>query len=128
MKYIIAWACLFGASAVGLGAYGSHGLTQYASPELVARFNLGVEYQFYHAFALLACGLAWTKAQRALLGAAVALFSFGIFAFSGTLYHYAITGVKAFGPVTPIGGSAMILAWLLFGLAILIGDRQRANG
>jgi uncharacterized membrane protein YgdD (TMEM256/DUF423 family) len=41
--------------------------------------------------------------------------------FSGSLYALAVTGIRAFGAVTPAGGLAFILAWAL--LAYLFARR-----
>lgn len=40
------------------------------------------------------------------------LFIAGTLLFSGSLYLLAVTGVRALGAITPIGGFAFILGWL----------------
>jgi len=47
--------------------------------------------------------------------------SAGIVLFSGSLYLLAITGIKWFGPVTPLGGLCFIIAWALFIYAAVKG-------
>ena len=37
--------------------------------------------------------------------------------FPGSLYALALTGTRAFGAVTPIGGAAFIAGWLAFAWA-----------
>ncbi|WP_020558647.1 DUF423 domain-containing protein [Thiofilum flexile] len=104
-------ASLLGLLAVVLGAFGAHGLEKILDPQLLQRYHTGVEYQFYHSFALLAVGL-WFKIQPTkLLGYAGLLFTIGIILFSGSLYLYALSGVKALGMITPIGGIAFIAGW-----------------
>ena len=108
--------------AVALGAFGAHTLKSQLAPDLLAVYHTGVEYHFYHALGLLAVGLVaqrlpdsnWLRASGWLMLA-------GIVIFSGSLYLLAVTGVRAFGAVTPIGGVAFMLAWVLFAVAVVKG-------
>ncbi len=111
-------AALSGFMAVALGAFGAHGLKNVASAEMIAIFNLGVEYQFYHTFALIAVAFAghWLKSR--LLDWAGYLFMLGIVLFSGSLYLYALLGTKWTGPVTPLGGVCFLLGWLFIAVAV----------
>ncbi|GIU13435.1 MULTISPECIES: DUF423 domain-containing protein [unclassified Shewanella] len=111
-------AALSGFIAVALGAFGAHGLKNVAPPELIAIFNLGVEYQFYHTFALIVVAFSghWIKSR--LLDWAGYLFIAGIILFSGSLYLYALIGAKWTGPVTPMGGVCFLLGWLLIAVAV----------
>ena len=45
----------------------------------------------------------------------------GIIMFSGRLYELSTTGIKLFGPITPLGGVAFIVAWILVGTAVVKG-------
>lgn len=111
-------ASLSGFIAVALGAFGAHGLKSIAPPHLIEIFNLGVEYQFYHTFAIIAAAFAahWIKSK--LLDWAVYLFLAGIVLFSGSLYLYTLTGVKWVGPITPMGGGCLLVGWLLLAVAV----------
>ncbi|ACJ30300.1 MULTISPECIES: DUF423 domain-containing protein [Shewanella] len=111
-------AALSGFMAVALGAFGAHGLKNVASAEMIAIFNLGVEYQFYHTFALIVVAFAghWLKSR--LLDWAGYLFMLGIVLFSGSLYLYALLGTKWTGPVTPLGGVCFLLGWLFIAVAV----------
>ncbi|WP_299803518.1 DUF423 domain-containing protein [uncultured Shewanella sp.] len=111
-------AALSGFIAVALGAFGAHGLKNVAPPELIAIFNLGVEYQFYHTFALIVVAFSghWIKSR--LLDWAGYLFIAGMILFSGSLYLYALIGAKWTGPVTPMGGVCFLLGWLFIAVAV----------
>lgn len=111
-------ALLSGFFAVSLGAFGSHGLKNIVSSEMVAIFNIAVEYQFYHTFALISVAISghWLK-SRALNWSAY-FFMIGTCLFSGSLYLYVLTGQKWVGPITPMGGGCLMLGWLLFALAV----------
>ena len=43
----------------------------------------------------------------------------GIVLFSGSLYLLALTGLRWFGAITPVGGVAFMLAWGLFAAAVI---------
>ena len=106
-------AGLFGFLAVLLGAFGAHGLEKILEPALLQRYHTGVEYQFYHSLALGIVGV-WclTQPSRWLYYAGGA-FTLGIILFSGSLYSYAMTGIKAFGMITPFGGMTFLVGWIL---------------
>ena len=104
---------LSAAVAVGLGAFGAHGLRARLTPDLLATFEVGVRYQMYHALALLAVGWAATRWTGSAVSLAGVLFLVGTLVFSGSLYVLALTGQKWLGAVTPLGGLAFIAGWLL---------------
>ena len=106
---------------VALGAFGAHGLKGRVSPDRVETFRTGVEYQMYHALALLIVG--WTAAQGwgPLLHWAGYCFTAGIVIFSGTLYLLVLTDTGWLGAITPLGGVAFIVGWGLLAWATLFG-------
>lgn len=117
--------------AVGLGAFGAHGLKAILSPEEVNTFEIGVRYQFYHAFALLAVGILAYSRKNKLLHWAGWLFVAGIVLFSGSLYLLAVReemglDLPWLGPITPIGGGLFIAGWLAF-LVSTFMDRESSR-
>lgn len=106
--------------AVILGAFGAHGLKRMVTPDMLAIFHTGVEYQFYHALGLLAVGLLLLhhSASAALKWSGWLMFS-GVILFSGSLYLLVLTDERWLGAVTPVGGVAFILSWLLMIIAVL---------
>ncbi len=98
---------------VALGAFGAHALKSSLSPEMLAVFETGVRYQMYHSFALLLAGWAYEKNQTTLFLHAGWLFASGILLFCGSLYLLALSGISAFGIVTPFGGLAFLAGWFL---------------
>lgn len=104
-------AALAGFLGVGLGAFGAHALKRTLTPDLLAVFETGVRYQMYHAFALVAVAWAEGRWRARVFRFAGWLFVAGILVFSGSLYALAITGVKSFGAVTPLGGLAFLAGW-----------------
>ena len=108
---LLALAALLGASGVGLGAFGAHGLEARLG-EALATWETGVFYHLVHALALLAVALLLRVAGEApLLRSAGWLFAAGVGLFSGSLYLLALGGPGWLGPVTPLGGLAFIVGW-----------------
>lgn len=112
----IAAAALLGATAVALGAFGAHALRGMLDERALSIWHTAVEYQFWHALALLGVGvLARATPTRALRVSALA-FVIGSVIFSGSLYALAL-GAPAFtGAITPLGGIGLIVGWIALGL------------
>ena len=106
-------AAISGALAVSLGAFGAHGLKEMLTPAMLEIFKTGVQYQFYHTFALLAVGILQSLGESNQLKWASRLFVAGIIIFSGSLYLLSISGIKVLGAITPIGGIAFIAGWVM---------------
>ncbi|WP_129713651.1 DUF423 domain-containing protein [Pedobacter sp. SYP-B3415] len=123
-KRIILTAAFLGAVAVILGAFGAHGLKNLVDAASIDVWKKGVEYQFYHVFALLYLS-TFARYRNKLVNIAYFCFTFGIVFFSGSLYLLAtrsVTGLgfaAALGPVTPIGGLLFIFGWIMLFFAAL---------
>ncbi|MFT6925508.1 MAG: uncharacterized membrane protein YgdD (TMEM256/DUF423 family) [Psychromonas sp.] len=112
-------ASLLGATGVALGAYGSHGLSAWATLKQIEYFQLAVTYQLFHAITLFAVCILSLFISNAFLTASKIAFVLGITLFSGSLYLYVLTGTKILGAITPLGGLCLIVAWLLIVLSLL---------
>lgn len=111
--YVAFCAALLGLLGVALGAFGAHALKARLGAELLAAWETAVQYQLWHALAALAAALfamVQTGASRWFLAAGW-LFVAGAVVFSGSLYLMALTGVRALGAVTPVGGLLMLAGW-----------------
>ena len=107
--------------SVALGAFGAHALRGRLDPASLAIFETGVRYQFFHALALVLTG--WVAREgRPAARVAGGLFAAGTLLFSGSLYALALTGARAWGAVTPLGGVAFLAGWLALAWAL----RRRA--
>lgn len=106
--------------AVMLGAFGAHALKSKLNADMLAVFQTGVQYHFYHALGLLAVGLiaAQIPESAALKWSGWLMFA-GIVIFSGSLYVLSTSGIRWLGAITPIGGVAFIAAWALLAIAVL---------
>jgi len=116
-------ASVNGMLAVGLGAFGAHGLKGRIADSALVTFEVGVRYQMYHALALL--GIAWflsVQPTKIVIASAWCML-IGILFFSGSLYGLSLAGWRWLGPITPMGGLLMMVGWLC--LAIGAASRQR---
>jgi uncharacterized membrane protein YgdD (TMEM256/DUF423 family) len=109
-------AALLGAAGVALGAFGAHGLRARLDARGLEVWETAVRYHLVHAIALLALALSPHAAQLRTAGW---LFAAGIALFSGSLYALALGGPRLLGPVTPLGGLALIAGWLWIARAAL---------
>ena len=118
-KQIIKLAAILGALAVGIGAFGAHGLKEVLSETgRVDTFETGVKYHFYHSLSILLIGiLALIKPNWKQLSTAAILMAVGILIFSGSLYLLSLSGITWLGAITPLGGVAFIAGWVLVFLA-----------
>lgn len=120
------WSKTFGilggvnaALAVVLGAFGAHALKARLSPELLGVYQTGVQYHFYHALGLLlvAAFAAHAPRSRVLKWSGIVMQA-GIILFSISLYVLSLSGIRWVGAITPFGGLAFIVSWLMLALAI----------
>lgn len=110
-------ASLLGGLSVALGAFGAHALRGRIEENLLANYQTGVSYMFYHALALFVVAWAAGKWPASNLSIwAGWLFVVGVVFFSGSLFIMAFTGLRWLGAITPIGGVAFIAGWLLLAL------------
>jgi uncharacterized membrane protein YgdD (TMEM256/DUF423 family) len=132
---------LAAALAVAAGAFGAHALRARVEPRMLEVFETAARYQMYHALGLFAVAWVISRAVQATAigagamagamtgsmaapGATFAvvagwLFVAGTLLFSGSLYAMTLTGVRALGAITPIGGVCFIAGWVCLGIAAM---------
>jgi len=115
MKTFVLLGAFFGALGVCLGAFAAHALRESLSAQDLITFETGVRYQMYHALALLVVAWATTQWEADTLVYAGYAFVIGILIFSGSLYVLVLSGQRWLGAITPIGGLALIMGWVLLG-------------
>lgn len=107
--HLVAVGATLAGLAVALGAFGAHGLKARIGAEQLGWWKTGVDYQMWHALAVLALGLCgWPRARLP-----ACLMASGAILFAGTLYAMALGAPRWLGAVTPLGGIAMIAGWAL---------------
>jgi len=111
--------------AVGLGAFGAHGLKKLVDAQTIANYQTGVQYQMYHAVGLLILSILCMRYSNSFINYAGFSFIAGIVFFSGSLYL--LSSFKAMNkavpsfiyPITPLGGLFFILGWVFLLVAVL---------
>ncbi|KTC86372.1 DUF423 domain-containing protein [Legionella brunensis] len=101
-----------------LGAFGTHALKGKISAYSLSIFQTGTQYQFYHSLALLALAILMFHIKNQWVNAAGIGFILGCILFSGSLYILSVTGLRGLGMITPLGGLAFIMGWLLLFIGI----------
>lgn len=117
-RRLVVAGALLGLTAVGLGAFGAHALEPLLSTEALGWWKTAVGYHLPHSAATVTMG---ALAARGFPGARPAgwLFAAGVTIFAGSLYVMAVTGIRALGAVTPVGGALMLAGWAALALGAL---------
>ncbi|PJK16798.1 hypothetical protein CQS04_06495 [Chryseomicrobium excrementi] len=121
MKLFLIAGAINGFLSVALGAFGAHALKERLSEKYLAIWETAVQYQMFHAVALIAIAILM---HPNLLGASGALSTagyailIGIIIFSGSLFALALSGVGILGAITPIGGVAFLVGWVMLIVAV----------
>lgn len=123
-KKILIFALILGVLAIIFGAFGAHFLKKHLTADQLVSFETGVKYQMYHALFLLfvASNSFLTSSQKNIAFLCVIA---GVLLFSGSIYVLTttnLTGIKSkiFGPLTPIGGMCLIIAWFYVIFCIIV--------
>lgn len=114
MKLFIIFGAINAFLAVGLGAFGAHALEGKVEPKYLEVWKTGVMYQMFHALGLIAIGiLRGNVSASSLLTTSGWFMLSGIILFSGSLYVLSTSGIKVLGAITPLGGIAFLISWVL---------------
>jgi len=120
MKLFIFLGSINAFLSVALGAFGAHYLKQKLTPDKLEVFHTGVQYHMIHAIGLIAIAILSDKlGNSSLVNASGWAIFIGIVLFSGSLYALSLTGLKVFGPITPLGGVSFLVGWILLAIAAL---------
>jgi len=111
---------LLAALGVAMGAFGAHALKSTLSADRMAVYHTAVQYHLWHALGLLLVGVLMGQGlSSALLNTSGWLMLAGLVVFSGSLYVLTLSGVRWLGMVTPVGGVALIAAWIVLAIAVV---------
>lgn len=116
VKLFIIAGAINGFLAVAFGAFGAHALKEKLSEKYLAIWETAVQYQMFHALALIAVGILMSSkllGPVSTLNTAGYLILAGIILFSGSLYVLSLTGIGVLGAITPIGGVAFLVGWIM---------------
>lgn len=111
LRAYVVLGALFGFFAVLAGAFGAHALRESISEEFLDAYRTGALYHLIHSLVLVGIGLGGASLPQKPTRMAGLSFCVGIVLFSGSLYALALTGIRMFGAVTPLGGVAFLVGW-----------------
>lgn len=121
---IFRFAAVAMAVGVACGAFGAHALKERLTPGDLAIWQTAVLYQVFHALALIGIAAMWPLFSGARADWGVRLLMAGMVIFSLSLYLLVLTGPRWLGAITPIGGTSMILGWLMLATASIQSIRS----
>jgi uncharacterized membrane protein YgdD (TMEM256/DUF423 family) len=118
MKIFVLLGSLSAFLGVALGAFGAHGLKSRVTPDMLAVWQTGVQYHLVHALGLVLVGiLCHLLPETSLVRSAGWFLLSGTVLFSGSLYVMVLCDIRALGMITPLGGVAFLVGWLLLAVA-----------
>lgn len=118
MKIFVLLGSLSAFLGVALGAFGAHGLKTRVTPEMLTVWQTGIQYHLVHALGLVLIGiLCELMPGVSLIRSAGWMLLAGSVLFSGSLYIMVLSDIRALGMITPFGGLAFLIGWLLLVIA-----------
>lgn len=120
---------LFSFLSVAFGAFGAHALKSRLSETALTTFETGVRYQFYHALAIILCGILFAHFKKNVVLWAARFFILGIALFSFSLYALAMLEpeLRSLGAITPFGGLSFLTAWTLLIYAFVTAPQSSSG-
>jgi len=109
--------------AVSLGAFAAHGLKQRLDDYSMDIWKTAVDYHMTHALGLILIGLL-AKTLDINLSKPSFIMLGGIVLFSGSLYALSLSGIKALGMITPLGGLCFLIAWAWLAISVARNTTQ----
>jgi uncharacterized membrane protein YgdD (TMEM256/DUF423 family) len=118
-KRVFALGCLLAALAVGLGAFGAHGLSGLLDARGTELYRTAIQYLMLHAVGVMLAAVGGGR----LAQSAAALFCLGSVLFCGSLMALALHAPGWFGAVAPLGGASFLVGWLVLAFSALRSGR-----
>lgn len=126
-RFLVIGAILAGVG-VAAGAFGAHALKEILDAPMLQVFDTATRYLMYHAFGLCIVSWAIDRYPEQRLEKSGWFFILGILLFSGSLYVVSLAGIRWMGAVTPIGGLAFLVGWVLLGWGVQREPLPRSTG
>jgi len=120
MRWTILAAALLGFLAVLADAWITHGAPASLDAQAIRWMGLAADFELWHALALLGVGVLMGSRPGRCLGSAAIAFGLGTVLFAGGLDGLALTGAHGFAYVIPVGGTLLLVGWLLLALYALL--------
>jgi len=108
------------AITIAIGAFGAHGLKPYLDEYSTDIYQKAVSYQFYNTLGLFFISfISYLLPTSSKVIKSFYFILIGTLIFSCSLYTLALTKIMWLGAITPIGGSLMIIGWILCGYCLI---------
>jgi len=114
---LVLWACFYGLTSVIFGAFGAHALDDLLTDDALHSFETATRFQLFHSLLLLLVATSGFFSEKTVRRAGVFL-TLGIFLFSFSIYALTLDDLlgvdwRFLAPITPIGGTSLIVAWAI---------------
>lgn len=120
IKTFLAITSFMMALAIALGAFGAHGLKSVLDENMLKVYNTSIQYHFYNTLGLFVATFIFAlKPESKRIYISLWLILIGMIIFSFSLYFLTILNMPILGAITPIGGTLLIIAWLILCFGIL---------
>lgn len=106
------------ALAVGLGAFGAHGLRPFLDDRGLDLYRTAIQYLMLHSVGVIVAGALRARGSHA----AAVLFVAGSLLFAGSLIALALGGPGWLGALAPFGGVSYILGWIVLAVGLWAGE------
>ncbi|AJC65437.1 MULTISPECIES: DUF423 domain-containing protein [Dickeya] len=116
-RFMLIFAAVSGFVYVALGAFGAHVLSKSLGEAEMSWLHTGLQYQAFHTLAILVLSVMMHQRANVWFYWSAAFLALGTLLFSGSLYCLALSQLKLWVFVTPVGGFCFLTGWLL----LLIG-------
>ena len=126
MKGFVVIFALLGGVGVVLGALGAHALAELlAGLGRAVAWQTAVSYLFWHVLAGMAViALGEQGCSARTIKVVCAFWIAGIALFSGSLFALCLGAPPWLGPITPLGGLALIAGWLVLAVACIVQRKK----
>ncbi|EXU74977.1 DUF423 domain-containing protein [Erwinia mallotivora] len=112
-RAMLIFSAISGFMFVMLGAFGAHVLSKSLGASEMAWLKTGLEYQGFHTLAILGIAAAMLRRANIWFYWSSAFLALGTVLFSGSLYCLALSHLRLWVYVTPVGGTCFLVGWIL---------------
>lgn len=126
-RFMLIFTAVSGFIFVALGALGAHSLSNLLSPIEMGWIQTGLQYQAFHTLAILGLAVAMQRRISIWFYWSSVFMALGIVLFSGSLYGLALSHLRFWAFVTPVGGLCFLAGWILMLIGAVRLKKKGAN-
>ncbi|MGL9736509.1 MAG: DUF423 domain-containing protein [Symbiopectobacterium sp.] len=123
-RFMLMFSAISGFVFVALGAFGAHMLSKSLGAAGIAWLKTGLEYQAFHTLAILVLSVLMRQRQNLWFYWSSIALALGTVLFSGSLYYLALSHLRFWAFVTPVGGLFFLTGWVLMLIGVLRQTRK----